>query len=984
MVLPHLFKKKSPSPSKAKRNSRADSPTPDSIRSSPSSSPSKRSPVKSGRDRASKPHSAQPPRGRSYDFHSHPLNLPPEQLRRLSALSVMSDPPTPMDVDQDGPGSTVTSSPPPTTPGTNGANGDSSPVPPLHKTRTSPPPQQPSVDAEAFKAAGNKHFKAKEYDKAIKEYTKAIEADPESSTYYSNRAAAYMSANRFSNALEDAKSADALEPSNSKTLHRLARIYTSLGRPGEALDVYSQIQPATTAKDKSAASTMQQHVTRAETALDEGTTGSMAIYALDQAEKGLGAGVERPRKWKLLRGEAYLKMGNVNALGDAQNVAMSLLRNNNQDPEALVLRGRALYAQGDNDKAIQHFRQALSCDPDFKNAAKYLRMVQKLDRMKEEGNSAYKSGRYQEAVEVYGKALEVDPLNKGTNSKILHNRALCLIKMKKYESALADATRALELDPSYLKARKTKAKALGESGNWEDAVREYKNIAEANPSEPGIQKDVRNAELELKKSKRKDYYKILGVEKDANDNEIKKAYRKLAIVHHPDKNPDDEQAAERFKDIGEAYETLSDPQKRQRFDSGEDLIDPSEMFGGGGGFPGGMGGMGGGGGVRIDPEMLFNMMNGGGGAGGGGFTFSTGGGGPFANAGMGGASSRGGQSARFPSGFPFGAPLSVDEAVKHPEFDSVIWSLQPTEKGRLPVASGRGGPFNVAYEVHGKGPIPLVFIMGLGTLKSGWQRQTKPFGHEKGDKFSVLIIDNRGMGESDKPLLRYSTSEMARDTIEVVDHLGWTDKRQIHVIGVSMGGMIAQELATLIPDRVASLSLVSTAARLVNTGSFVEHLRNRINLFIPKSLDKQLALVKSNLFADAWLSAPDAEGGFPTNGDRFAAQEIHKRRDAQAFTRKGFILQAIATGWHHKSAAQLKELGDRVGRERIQVMHGHLDRMISFPHGEVVLADLGGPEQIQHHFYTDAGHVLLWEKREEFNALIEGLVDKTESLKGGA
>jgi len=64
----------------------------------------------------------------------------------------------------------------------------------------------------------------------------------------------------------------------------------------------------------------------------------------------------------------------------------------------------------------------------------------------------------------------------------------------------------------------------------------------------------------LKKSKRKDYYKILGVEKDATDNDIKKAYRRLAIIHHPDKNPEDEEAAEKFKEIGEAYETLSDSQ----------------------------------------------------------------------------------------------------------------------------------------------------------------------------------------------------------------------------------------------------------------------------------------------------------------------------------------------------------------------------------------------------------------------------------------
>lgn len=257
----------------------------------------------------------------------------------------------------------------------------------------------------------------------------AIDVDPQNPTYLSNRSAAFISANRYHEALEDAKLADELDPGNSKVLLRLARIYTNLGRPSDALDIYNQIQPPVSAKDKAPAVFMQTHIKQVEDVLREGTTGSMAIHALDQAERGLGVGVDRPRKWKLLRGEAYLKMGNVNALGDAQNVAMSLLRTNNQDPEALVLRGRVLYAQGENEKALQHFRQALSCDPDYKDGLKYLRMVQKLDRMKEGGNSAFKAGRYKEAVDVYSAALDVDPLNKQTNSKILQNKALAEIKV---------------------------------------------------------------------------------------------------------------------------------------------------------------------------------------------------------------------------------------------------------------------------------------------------------------------------------------------------------------------------------------------------------------------------------------------------------------------------------------------------------------------------------------------------------------------------
>lgn len=59
------------------------------------------------------------------------------------------------------------------------------------------------------------------------------------------------------------------------------------------------------------------------------------------------------------------------------------------------------------------------------------------------------------------------------------------------------------------------------------------------------------------------------------------------------------------------------------------------------------------------------------------------------------------------------------------------------------------------------------------------------------------MFDNRGMGESDKPLLRYTTSEMAKDVVEVLDHIGWTQERSVHVVGISMGGMISQELVRL-------------------------------------------------------------------------------------------------------------------------------------------------------------------------------------------
>lgn len=369
-----------------------------------------------------------------------------------------------------------------------------------------------------------------------------------------------MSAGRYLEALEDCKKASGMDPNNAKVIMRLARIYTSLGRPEEALETFARLHPPPSAKDMQPAKEMLHYVRAAQTALKDGTAASMVLHPLDMAEKHLGFGAPKPRKWQLMRCQALLKMGDSKSLGEVQNIAMSLLRNNNMDPEALVLRGRALACQGENEMAVQYLRKALSCDPDFKDAVRWLRTVQKLERMKEEGNAEYKAQRWQSALEKYTAALEVDPTNKGTNSKILQNRALCRIKLKQYDEAIADCEKAVSLDPSYTKARKTKANALGKAERWEDAVREWKAIQELEPEDRNIAKEVRNAELELKKSQRKDYYKILGVEKTADENTIKKAYRKLAIVHHPDKNPGDASAEARFKDISEAYETLSDPQ----------------------------------------------------------------------------------------------------------------------------------------------------------------------------------------------------------------------------------------------------------------------------------------------------------------------------------------------------------------------------------------------------------------------------------------
>src|ERR671911_2374918 len=107
----------------------------------------------------------------------------------------------------------------------------------------------------------------------------------------------------------------------------------------------------------------------------------------------------------------------------------------------------------------------------------------------------------------------------------------------------------------------------------------------------------------------KDPYQTLGVDRKASDDEIKKAYRKLARQYHPDTNQGDKAAEERFKEVQAAYAILSDPEKRKAYDSGGGIF--------GGGFPGG-GGFGTGGGGLGGFWRLLSHLFGGGGAGPGG------------------------------------------------------------------------------------------------------------------------------------------------------------------------------------------------------------------------------------------------------------------------------------------------------------------------------------------------------------------------------
>merc|ERR1739844_666403 len=328
-----------------------------------------------------------------------------------------------------------------------------------------------------------------------------------------------------------------------------------------------------------------------------------SLFCLDRALAISSAS----RQLKISRAECLAFLGRY---GEAQEVANDILRLDNIHGDAIYVRGLCLYNEDNVDKAFTHFQQVLRLAPDHTKAKAIYKKAKALKQKKEEGNTAFKGGKLEDVYTLYSEALQIDPFNKYTNAKLFFNRATVAAKLKKLKESIQDCTSALELDEKYFKAVLRRAKSYMDLELYEEAVRDYELANKMERGNHEVRQLLQQAKLELKKSKRKDYYKILGVDKNANEEEIKKAYRKRAMVHHPDRHSGATEAEQKdhehkFKEVGEAYAILSDEKKRRVYDSGQDLdggeghgfhdVDPNSIFQAffGGGGMGGRPGMGG-------------------------------------------------------------------------------------------------------------------------------------------------------------------------------------------------------------------------------------------------------------------------------------------------------------------------------------------------------------------------------------------------------
>lgn len=185
------------------------------------------------------------------------------------------------------------------------------------------------------------------------------------------------------------------------------------------------------------------------------------------------------------------------------------------------------------------------------------------------GNELLKEEKYREASEHFTEAIETAPANTDLTWKLLYNRAIANSKIGCIRDAIKDCSNALHRK-MLLKSLRLRAKCYIDMRSFQKAVKDYEKLLRYDHSQE-VKTMIETARLALKRSQSNNYYDILEIGKNASLTDIKKAYKQLAMIHHPDKhsnatNEEKNEQQEQFKRINKAHEVLSNPQKRAKYD----------------------------------------------------------------------------------------------------------------------------------------------------------------------------------------------------------------------------------------------------------------------------------------------------------------------------------------------------------------------------------------------------------------------------------
>lgn len=425
------------------------------------------------------------------------------------------------------------------------------------------------MTASQLRSLGDQAQGRNDFTAAASAYTRLIQVEPTQNNYYT-RAQLYLRQRKYDRVIPDLNKAMELDKSFVKGLQTRAKIFKLQGRCAEAAADLEQILTLKPGDKK----TLEEMGPARQCAdlirlVHQHYNAQQWQYALHYLSQVLETAYQSHELLRL-RARTYLK------LGDAQNALMDtrkILQSDKSDLEALLIRGLAYFEMGEYDNAVTHWREGLKNDPENAELKEQYKKLRLILRLQSDGDESGQGGRHQEAVDSYKEALT--HVGDHKMLRVAINYKICdqYVHLKDGKQAHAACSIVLELHDGHFDALLRRGEASILTGEYQQAINDFQRAQQQQPQNGAAHDGLQRAQRLLKQSQQIDYYKELGVARNANDREIKKAFRKLALQYHPDKHTEsDKEAAEKkFRIVAEAYEILADPEMRGKYDRGEEV-----------------------------------------------------------------------------------------------------------------------------------------------------------------------------------------------------------------------------------------------------------------------------------------------------------------------------------------------------------------------------------------------------------------------------
>lgn len=358
------------------------------------------------------------------------------------------------------------------------------------------------------------------FEDALRLYQQAASLEPENATNFYQLFRVHSRMRKYADALRDITRALQVDPDSQEFRLHKAKLLQSVGQCDRALVEYRALNHS--GPELEDAAECAQAIELGQKALFDENWEDAAFYFQNALNF-----VEQAVDLQFSRAQALFHVGDYyGVISDTGRV----LREHTNHVEAYQLRGQAYTRLGDHETAQMHFREGLKLDPEHKGCKDGHKFIKSILKKEKRGDDAFDSRQFQEAIDYWWQAIRIDETHTAFSRPTL-------LKIVKAHTKLGEHSKAIDEAQKYLDDGETVEGlwALGDAqqggDKYEEAVQTFSRaneIADQELSKQAQQK-LKEAQVALKQSKEKNYYKILGVQRNSDQKEIKKAYRDLAL-----------------------------------------------------------------------------------------------------------------------------------------------------------------------------------------------------------------------------------------------------------------------------------------------------------------------------------------------------------------------------------------------------------------------------------------------------------------------